>query len=331
MGAGASVENGNTIDINVPLVAKNTARIKINGATTVGITMGKDGQVAVNTLSNRLVLFSDRTPDIVDFMNMVKVSKYGYSFNSPGNADELVKLIENSVASISISGKGFESIALANHGPKPSDDTSFEWAITKDISIKSVDELKDPNNCVRRVLEALGKATIEGGRVDLFACNLLASEEGKAIFKEVEALTKCNFAASTNKTGNPTSKDTDWVMESDNVDVKGMYFHDTSLFDGNFNFFEALFLSDKRLKLNITRIGESSSGIPVYTFQYNDTISNNSNMNVNGLLNTTTLYKGVMAQDLLEIGMENAVILDKSSGYYKVNYDLIDVDFVTVV
>ena len=70
-------------------------------------------------------------------------------------------------------------------------------------------------------------------------------------------------------------------------------------------------MSDVRLKTNINRIGYSNSNIPIYSFNYKND------------LNTT--YKGVMAQDLLEMGFDDSVILD-SKGFYAVDYNSIDVD-----
>ena len=74
--------------------------------------------------------------------------------------------------------------------------------------------------------------------------------------------------------------------------------------------------SDRRLKTNIDLVGYSKHfQIPIYTFNYKED------------LNTT--YKGVMAQDLLEMNFNHAVIIDKD-GYYNVLYDLIDVDMETL-
>jgi hypothetical protein len=67
--------------------------------------------------------------------------------------------------------------------------------------------------------------------------------------------------------------------------------------------------SDRRLKRDITRLGVSPSGLPIYAFQY-----------VWG----GPRYIGVMAQDLLKL-RPDAVILDES-GYFKVDYSLIDVE-----
>ena len=67
--------------------------------------------------------------------------------------------------------------------------------------------------------------------------------------------------------------------------------------------------SDIRLKENITKTGVSKSGIPTYEFNY---------------IGHAERYSGAMAQDLLAI-QPDAVSLD-ASGYYKVNYNDIDVD-----
>jgi hypothetical protein len=70
-----------------------------------------------------------------------------------------------------------------------------------------------------------------------------------------------------------------------------------------------LLFSDVRLKEKIEKTGISPSGIPTYEFNY---------------IGGTNRYSGTMAQDLLAINPD-AVSMD-ASGYYKVNYDNIDVD-----
>ena len=67
--------------------------------------------------------------------------------------------------------------------------------------------------------------------------------------------------------------------------------------------------SDIRLKEKIQKTGISPSGIPIYEFNY---------------IGSNNRYSGAMAQDLLEIN-PGSVMMD-SSGYYKVNYNNIDVD-----
>ena len=68
--------------------------------------------------------------------------------------------------------------------------------------------------------------------------------------------------------------------------------------------------SDVRLKENIIKIKYSGSGIPIYTFNYKG---------------DNKTWMGTMAQDLLELNREDAVIT-MDNGYYGVKYDLIDVD-----
>ena len=67
--------------------------------------------------------------------------------------------------------------------------------------------------------------------------------------------------------------------------------------------------SDVRLKEKIEKTGKSPSGIPTYEFNY---IGDNNR------------YSGVMAQDLIEMNID-AVSMD-DSGFYKVDYNNIDVD-----
>jgi len=67
--------------------------------------------------------------------------------------------------------------------------------------------------------------------------------------------------------------------------------------------------SDERLKEDIYKLGYSDSGIPTYMFKYKG---------------KNSTYTGTLAQDLLKLGREDAVILDDK--HYKVNYNLIDID-----
>ena len=72
-------------------------------------------------------------------------------------------------------------------------------------------------------------------------------------------------------------------------------------------------LSDKRTKENIIKIKYSESGIPIYHFNYKG---------------DNTTWTGTMAQDLLELGREDAVF--EENGLYRVKYNLIDVDMKKV-
>jgi len=74
----------------------------------------------------------------------------------------------------------------------------------------------------------------------------------------------------------------------------------------------AMLASDIRLKENITKTGVSKSGIPIYTFNYKG---------------EDKLWSGTMAQDLLEMGKNEAVTI-MNNGYYGVYYGMIDVDMI---
>ena len=73
-------------------------------------------------------------------------------------------------------------------------------------------------------------------------------------------------------------------------------------------------ISDERLKENIVKIKHSHSGIPIYNFNYKG---------------DNTTWTGTMAQDLLKLGREDAVVT-MDNGYYGVKYNLIDVDMKKV-
>jgi len=68
-------------------------------------------------------------------------------------------------------------------------------------------------------------------------------------------------------------------------------------------------LSDIRAKEKIQKTGISASGIPIYEFNY---------------IGSEARYSGTMAQDLLKMGVD-AVSMHED-GYYRVNYNNIDVD-----
>jgi hypothetical protein len=69
-------------------------------------------------------------------------------------------------------------------------------------------------------------------------------------------------------------------------------------------------LSDIRTKENISKLSYSKSGIPVYKFNYKG---------------QNETWTGTMAQDLISLGREDAVV-KMDNGYYGVYYDMIDVD-----
>ncbi|MGO8151472.1 tail fiber domain-containing protein [Rhizobium leguminosarum] len=71
--------------------------------------------------------------------------------------------------------------------------------------------------------------------------------------------------------------------------------------------------SDRRLKIDIRRLGTSAEGIPVYAFRY---------------IWGGPLFVGTMAQDLLAIRPE--AVIETASGYYMVDYDKLDIAMISL-
>ena len=86
--------------------------------------------------------------------------------------------------------------------------------------------------------------------------------------------------------------------------------------------------SDRRLKHNLVFIENSPSGIPIYEFNFRAEYSHLLNDTNLYSIDVSARYRGVLAQDLLELGYQGSVFIQDD--YYCVRYDQIDVDFVEV-
>ena len=86
--------------------------------------------------------------------------------------------------------------------------------------------------------------------------------------------------------------------------------------------------SDRRLKHNLQFIETSPSGIPIYEFNFKPEYSHLLNDTNLYSIDVSTRYRGVLAQDLLDLGYQDSVFIQDN--YYCVKYDEIDVDFVEV-
>jgi hypothetical protein len=80
------------------------------------------------------------------------------------------------------------------------------------------------------------------------------------------------------------------------------------------------FFSDMRVKTNLLQIGLSATNIPIYSYNYKDFMDEIDGIDI------TKRYKGVIAQDLLELGYGDAVHANKD-GIFSVDYNKIDVKF----
>lgn len=79
----------------------------------------------------------------------------------------------------------------------------------------------------------------------------------------------------------------------------------------------AMMASDERLKKNIKHVGESPDGFKVVEFEYIDNTYGDGT------------FRGVIAQDIQDI-IPDAVITDPDTGYKRVDYSKIDVNFEKV-
>ena len=77
-------------------------------------------------------------------------------------------------------------------------------------------------------------------------------------------------------------------------------------------------LSDDRVKRTYNRVGTSPSGVPIYTFKY---IHDGEH---------GPWYQGTSAQDLLDMGRDDAVGQQENDGFYYVDYSKLDVEFKQV-
>ena len=170
----------------------------------------------------RLVLYASNTPDKQDFDAMVKCEKREYDF-ATATKDDLIRLMQDAAG-----GQLFNSIALATHGDN--EKPGFEWEISKKLVVTG----GDLNPDVTALMRAMGDATTSNGRIDLLACSLLNEEKGRMAFEAIEETSDAHFAASSDITGNAKSGG-DWVMESDGVNIKSLYFDDTCNFEGTFD------------------------------------------------------------------------------------------------
>ncbi|MCP4441022.1 MAG: DUF4347 domain-containing protein [Aureispira sp.] len=167
----------------------------------------------MNTLSRkpstRLVVISSNLPSEQLLANAVQPNcgliVYDYENTTP---DSLLNQIQSTLNNSSV-----DSIAFIDHG-EPG-----EFCLTKNTDV-SQEALDKAETGVADFFSGVSQLVAEDGRVDLLACNLYASPDGKKLVKNLEALTNTNFAASDNLTG----KNGDWNLESDDVDLMAIYF-----------------------------------------------------------------------------------------------------------
>ncbi|MBI5521695.1 MAG: DUF4347 domain-containing protein, partial [Desulfarculus sp.] len=113
------------------------------------------------------------------------------------------------------------SIALAASGGNAGD-----IRLTQDCTVTADNLLAQPE--ITHFWAALGTMIAEGGRLDILACDLTASEQGMRLVSELEQVTQHEVAASDDRTGNALAGG-DWLLEKGNVDAAATYFDTAKL------------------------------------------------------------------------------------------------------
>jgi hypothetical protein len=188
----------------------------------------------------RLVLMASQCPDVDVLKEAVKprgdmgaeiVTATWKWEENPESLTELVKSL------VSTHGT-FKTIALCCHGRSCDDisttasnadgevvdDFSKKWLLTQNHGVDVASSKADPG--VDEAMQAIAEAA--SVRVDILACSLAATKEGRDWVTSWEKSTNTNFAASTNMTGN-IEKGADWVLETDGIDVMKVYFNQEKL------------------------------------------------------------------------------------------------------
>jgi hypothetical protein len=76
---------------------------------------------------------------------------------------------------------------------------------------------------------------------------------------------------------------------------------------------EATAFSDIRLKTDIEQVGTAANGLPLYTFKY---------------IGGDAVYRGVMAQDVLEVFPE--AVSTMPNGFFAVHYDMLGLSMTRI-
>jgi len=112
----------------------------------------------------------------------------------------------------------YESVGIVSHAYTKTFQLLQNESVATVENIQSVDPSLTSFDAFGTFLKSLGSPTI-----DLMACSLYSNEDWKYIFNGLETKYEIQIRASTDDTGNLFAGG-NWVMESDNVNVKDLYF-----------------------------------------------------------------------------------------------------------
>ena len=184
---------------------------RIGESSLSSLSEGEEEQAEV--VFPKLLLISSRIPErerlIASLQEGIKVIEYDWQESS------LVELLHR-IDQIR-DGGSFSSIGFVNHGGAG----EFALNAAQEVSLEGVQE----NGMQNRFWKKLGGFLKEDGRIDLLACSLAASQEGRELLTRLEELSGRNVAASTDLTGS-ADRGGDWLLESDGINLSTEYFQE---------------------------------------------------------------------------------------------------------
>ena len=208
-----------------------------------GVSARRTSSEHSQAVPKRLFLYTERSAalprleaSLVDNIEHCVSVQYEYgdwAGTSGARAVELVALVQRQVWR---HGR-FLSVAIAPLGPMHQPEGTAEgedcrWQVSQSIVLTNPSDLLQRSHPMRVVMEALGHATIAGGRVDLLSCGMLRTWACPEHvwprllpLAAIEEATQSTFAASEHMcVGDPLDGDGEWPMESDaTVDIRALY------------------------------------------------------------------------------------------------------------
>lgn len=109
---------------------------------------------------------------------------------------------------------------IESNGPvEVNDGLPQKWFLMQSFGIDLATGQEDPG--ISDVIKAVAEAA--SVRVDILACSLAGTDQGRAWVQKCEKEFGTNFAASTDVTGN-AAQGANWVLETDGIDLCDVYF-----------------------------------------------------------------------------------------------------------
>ena len=235
--------DGDTQDTDNNTDANSATSQEVDGEVQSGefTTEDQDFNAEVNQIVEA-ALFADTdvdnpkvlliSSDVTDFDVLADSAGDGViSICYNANSVSLSQLLD--VVNEALGGRKAESIAFAAEGRAYSSNLFY---INTDNPVNT--ETITQDSSVRSFWSDLGDMVSQDGRIDILTCDLASTQDGVDIVNEIENLAGVNVAASDDMTGN-ISAGGDWVLETDNIDVRDVYF-DSDKID---NYHETLYVN----------------------------------------------------------------------------------------